>query len=117
MKQLAFSFGVVLLLISSCKKEEITEPIPTPQIKQDTYTSVKSIIDNTCTQCHAENQNAYIPDFTTYNNISGYLQNPANTFVDRLNSDDEFYKMPPNGELSQEDKDRLIEWVNDGYIE
>jgi hypothetical protein len=25
--------------------------------------------------------------------------------------------MPPDGDLSQEDKDRLIDWINDGYLE
>lgn len=117
MKQAVISFFVLLLLISSCKKEEV-EPIitPEPQVLV-TYASTKSIIDNNCVQCHASSQNAYIPDYTTYSNISSYLNNPDNTFIDRLNSDVEFYKMPPNGELSESDKNQLIAWINDGYIE
>ena len=117
MKQTIFTFFMLLLIISSCKKEELSEPIEPIEPQVETYASIKSIIDNNCVQCHAINQNAYITDFTSYDNISSYLDNPDNTMIDRLNSDDEFYKMPPNGELSQTDKGLLISWINDGYIQ
>lgn len=118
MKKTIFTFFVLLLVISSCKKEEMPEPIVTPEPQTIiTYASIKSIVDNNCVQCHATAQNTYIADFTSYANLSSYLDNPDNTMIDRLNSDEEFYKMPPNGELSQIDKDLLIAWINDGYIE
>lgn len=117
MKQTIFNFFVLLLVISSCKKEELPEPIIATESEIiETYVSIKSIIDNNCVQCHAIAQNPYLTDFTSYANLSSYLDNPDNTMIDRLNSDEEFYKMPPNGELSQTDKDLLISWINDGYI-
>jgi hypothetical protein len=119
MKQTVFYLSMLLLTISSCKKEEIPEPLPSPvpEPQVDTYISIKSIIDINCVGCHAPSQNAYLVDLTNYNSISNYLDNPNNTMIDRLNSDVEFYKMPPEGDLYQEDKDRLIDWINDGYLE
>ena len=48
--------------------------------------------------------------------IKNYLDG-TNTMIDRLNSDDEFYRMPPSGNLSDADKQKLIDWINDGYLD
>ena len=77
MKKTIFTFFVLLLVISSCKKEEMPEPIVTPEPQTIiTYASIKSIVDNNCVQCHATAQNTYIADFTSYANLSSYLDNP-----------------------------------------
>jgi hypothetical protein len=53
---------------------------------------------------------------TNYESIKNYLDG-TNTMIDRLNSDDEFYRMPPSGNMSDADKQKLIDWINDGYLE
>lgn len=104
-----------VLLITSCKKEEIPEPIdPEPQI--ESYSTIKSVFETTCLGCHSPQQNVYIIDLTNYQSIKNYLDG-ANTMIDRLNSDDEFYRMPTSGNLSETDKQRLIDWINNGYAE
>tara|TARA_Y100000589_G_scaffold125228_1_gene119396 strand:+ start:1653 stop:1844 length:192 start_codon:yes stop_codon:yes gene_type:complete len=55
-------------------------------------------------------------DLFSYINVKTYLDG-NNTFIDKLSSEDEFYRMPPNGNLSEEEKNRLINWVNNGYSE
>ena len=115
MRLILFSALLLATLFTSCKKEEITEPInPTPQL--ETYSSVKTIVESSCLGCHSPNQNAYIVDLTNYESIKNYLDG-TNTMIDRLNSDDEFYRMPPSGNLSDADKQKLIDWINDGYLE
>ena len=115
MRLFLFSFFLLAILFASCKKEEIPEPIdPTPQV--ETYSSVKTILESSCLGCHSPNQNVYIVDLTNYQSIKNYLDG-TNTMIDRLNSDDEFYRMPPSGNLSDADKQKLIDWINDGYLE
>ena len=118
----SFLFFVLAITVSftSCKKEEIPTPIDPvdpidPQV--ETYSSIKSIFESNCLGCHSPSQNAYISDFTNYSSIQVYLDNTDNTMIDRLNSDDEFYRMPPSGNLSQTDKQKLIDWINSGYEE
>ena len=53
---------------------------------------------------------------TNYQFIKNYLDG-TNTMIDRLNSNDEFYRMPPSGNLSDIDKQKLIDWINNGYLE
>jgi hypothetical protein len=115
MRLILFSALLLAILFTSCKKEEIPEPIdPTPQV--ETYLSVKTILESSCLGCHSPNQNAYIVDLTNYESIKNYLDG-TNTMIDRLNSDDEFYRMPPSGNMSDADKQKLIDWINDGYLE
>ncbi|MEC8273702.1 MAG: hypothetical protein VXZ76_02560 [Bacteroidota bacterium] len=114
MRLILVSALLLAILFTSCKKEEILEPIPTPQL--ETYSSVKTIFESSCLGCHSPNQNAYIVDLTNYESIKNYLDG-TNTMIDRLNSDDEFYRMPPSGNLSDTEKQMLIDWINDGYLE
>ena len=112
MRLILFSALLLAILFTSCKKEEIPEPIP----QLETYLSVKTILESSCLGCHSPNQNAYIVDLTNYQLIKNYLDG-KNTMIDRLNSDDEFYRMPPSGNMSDADKQKLIDWINDGYLE
>ncbi|MEC8611174.1 MAG: hypothetical protein VXY06_05430 [Bacteroidota bacterium] len=117
MKNRILYFTFVMLILASCKKEELPNPNPNPTPQTESYNTIKSIVEVNCLGCHSSSQNSYIPDYTNYNNIKDYLDQPNNTFVDRLNSDVEFYKMPPSGNLSESDKNKLISWINDGYPE
>jgi hypothetical protein len=116
MRHILFSSMLCLLVISSCKKEEIQDPVE-PVDQTETYNSVKNIIENSCLGCHSTSQNAYIHDFTSYEFVKAYLETENNTMIERLNSDDEFYRMPPSGNLSDTDKQKLIDWINSGYNE
>lgn len=113
MRNIIFYSMLCLLLFHSCKKEEIIEPVN----QTEGYNSIKSILENSCLECHSPSQNAYIADFTSYELVKSYLDNENNTMIDRLNSDDEFYRMPPSGYLSDNDKQKLINWINSGYTE
>jgi len=109
---------IIAFILTSCKKEEIpvSGPIDPPSF-EETYTSVKNIFDLNCLGCHSQNQNSYITDLTNYNSIKSYLDNVNNTMIDRLNSPDEFYRMPPSGDLSNNDRESLINWINGGYVQ
>ena len=90
-------------------------PVPIePQV--ETYSTIKSVLESNCLGCHSPSQNAYIIDLTNYQSIKNYLDGD-NTMIDRLNSDDEFYRMPPSGNLSEANKQKLIDWINSGYEE
>ena len=117
MKNQILYFGLALLMLGACKKEELPAPDSTPVPQTESYNTIKSIVEVNCLGCHSSSQNAYIPDYTTYSNIKNYLDQANNTLVDRLNSDEEFYKMPPSGNLDESDKSKLISWINDGYPE
>jgi len=117
MKSQLYIFTLVSLLFFSCKKEEVVDPDPLPNSQELSYNSIKSIVQDHCLSCHAQNQNAYIPSFETYDLISSYLEIPNNTMIDRLNSNVDNYKMPPSTDLSAADKSSLISWINEGFLE
>ena len=104
-----------LIIFSSCKKEEIPTPIK-PSKVQETYQSIKNILEINCINCHSASGSASFLDLTLYIYVKTYLDG-NNSFTDRISSDDEFYRMPPSGDLSEEEKNRLIDWVNTGYLE
>ncbi len=51
-----------------------------------------------------------------YQSIKNYLYG-TNTMIDRLNSNDEFYLMLPFSNLTDKDKQKLVDWINDGYTD
>lgn len=114
----SFLFFVLLsmVLFTSCKKEEMPAPIDPIEPQVETYSTIKSVLESNCLGCHSPIQNAYIIDLTNYQSIKNYLDGD-NTMIDRLNSDDEFYRMPPSGNLSEANKQKLIDWINSGYEE
>ena len=115
MRLILFSALLLAMIFTSCKKEEIAGPIDSaPHV--ETYSTVKTILESYCLGCHSPNQNAYIVDLTNYESIKNYLDG-TNTMLERLNSDDEFYRMPPSGNLSDADKQNLIDWINTGYMQ
>ena len=110
-----FFFTILFSIIfSSCKKNEIDNSIDfNPNFS--TYTNVKIIFDSNCVGCNYS-QNPYIIDLTNYTLIKNYLDG-TNTVIERLESDDEFYRMPPSLSLLDYDKQNLIDWINTGYIQ
>ncbi len=108
MKHSVLIVFILSLVFTSCKKEELPA--------DPSYTSVRSIIQSSCLGCHSS-QNEDFPDYTTYTNIKNYLDQENNTFIDRLNSDVESYRMPPSGSLLESDINKLISWIEDGYPE
>jgi hypothetical protein len=103
-----------MVLFSSCKKEELTSPIdPAPQA--ETYSTIKTIISSSCLGCHSSDQN-FIITLDSYESVKNYLDGD-NNMIDRLNSDVQSFRMPPSGNLSDTDKQRLIDWINSGYVE
>ena len=115
MRLILFFTILFSIIFSSCKKEEIPTHINPSQV-QETYQSIRNILEINCINCHYVSGSASFLDLTSYINVKTYLDG-NNTFIDRLSSDDEFYRMPPNDDLSDEEKNRLINWVNTGYLE
>ncbi len=115
MRLILFCALLFAILFTSCKKEEIPVPIDSPPLLE-TYLSIKNIIESSCLGCHSPIQNAYIVDLTNYPSIKNFLDG-TNTMIDRLNSDDQFYRMPPTGNLSNVERQKLIDWINYGYLE
>tara|TARA_B100000886_G_scaffold234436_1_gene163923 strand:- start:8199 stop:8546 length:348 start_codon:yes stop_codon:yes gene_type:complete len=115
MRFIAFFAFLFAILFASCKKEEIPELVE-PILQEETYSSIKIILESSCLGSHSPDQNTYIIDMTNYQSKKKYLDG-TNTMIDRLNSDDEFYRMPPYCNLLDVDKQKLIDWINNGYFE
>jgi mono/diheme cytochrome c family protein len=115
MKYSIFIFLFVFILIS-CEKEP--EPIVIEPEPQETYTSLKTVIDQNCVGCHTYGGNAAdFGDFSNYPSIKTILDNSSQEFINRISSTDPNYRMPPSGSLTNEQIDKLIEWVNNDYPE
>lgn len=80
---------------------------------QVTYTShVKNIIDNNCVSCHSSGGTGQPPFLTNYNEV----------FTKRVRIDDRAIKnipsaMPPGNPLTQDLKDTLQLWINQGALQ
>tara|TARA_B100001057_G_scaffold446857_1_gene485840 strand:- start:980 stop:1327 length:348 start_codon:yes stop_codon:yes gene_type:complete len=110
-----FSAFLLAIIFTSCKKEKITETIDSI-FQVETYSSVKTILEMSCLGGHSPNQNAYVVYLTNYQSFKNFLD-ATNTMIDKVNSVNEFYRMPPSGNLSDADKEKLIDWKNNGYLE
>lgn len=83
-----------------------------------TYTNdAKTIIDNNCATSGCHSAGANIGDFTSYTEMQARQVLNAQGIVDRINSSNPGTVMPPGNTLSQEAKDILTCWANDGYPE
>ena len=108
------SFSIALL---ACTQEEIEPVVTEPSTPNLKYSDVSYIIQDNCVGCHSYGGNAEASgDFSYY---QGFLpfQNSTSNFIDRLQSNDEDYRMPPSGEMSAAQIDSLISWINSGYIQ
>lgn len=114
---LTILFSFTVLLFSSCEKE--TDPIVIdPPQEQDTYASLKSVVDQNCVGCHSYGGNAAaFGDFSNYTSLKGELDNSSQEFINRITSTDPNYRMPPSGSLSSSQIEQLVAWVNNGYPE
>ena len=107
---------LVFFVVSSCKEE--TDPVIIEPTPQETYSTLKIVIDQNCVGCHSYGGNAAAyGDLSNYSSIKSILDNSSQEFINRISSDDENYRMPPSGSLSSSQIGKLIDWVNDGYPE
>jgi uncharacterized membrane protein len=111
-----FSFVVftsLILILSSCKKEEFFTPVcdgSTP-----TYdTDIKAIIDNNCTasSCHAAGSSR--GDWTSYQTLQGVLVNGR--FEQRVLTTQDMPK-GNNKTLTQSEINTIQCWVDNSYPE
>ena len=74
---------------------------------------IKSIIDNNCTSCHGNPPTQGAPtSFTTYTEV----KNNINKILTRINSTGSAV-MPPTGPISQQLRDDIQQWKDDGLLE
>ncbi len=71
-------------------------------------TSVKPIIDNNCSVATCHGEDPTIPVFSTWSDISGNAQ--------RVRSQVSAGTMPPDDELSQNQIDLILCWIDDGAV-
>lgn len=78
-----------------------------------TYADVQPIISNTCavSGCHAAGNGAGRQQLTTYAEVKTAIESFS------LKIRVENGSMPPGGSLSNTDKTKLIDWINQGYPE
>lgn len=108
-----------LLLFNACDKDDAnTDPVVVPPAIQETYTTLKSVIDQNCVGCHSYGGNAAaFGDLSNYPSIKTILDNSSQEFINRITSTEADYKMPPNNNLSSSQIEKLVDWVNNDYPE
>lgn len=129
MKQYTFTFLVALsllaiLLFSGCladKGELIVDASEEfcDSLQANYNDDAKTIIDASCSTggvaCHG--QGSGNGDFTSYASMEARQVLSETGIVNRINATDASVVMPPGNTLSQEQKDILTCWANDGYPE
>lgn len=100
-------------LFISCKNDEIPAPVDT----DPNYSSVRNIINQNCTGCHYQDNDDGVSDLSSYSSIKIVLDNSSVDFKSRINSSDSDYRMPPSGLMSQNDINKLNDWIDSGYPE
>lgn len=110
-----FTFVLVISFVFfGCKKEE-AEPIVV-ESNTENYSTVKSIIDNNCVGCHSYGGIAAGSGiFSDYSSIANSLMNSEQEFINRINSTDPDYRMPPAQNLSSDEIAKLSAWINNDY--
>ena len=109
------SFSIALL---ACTQEEIEPVVTEPSTPNLKYLDVSYIIQDNCVGCHSYGGSAEASGvFSYYEGLEVGLDNSTSNFIDRLQSNDEDYRMPPSGEMSAAQIDSLISWINSGYIQ
>lgn len=108
-----------ILLFNACDKDDTnTDPVVIPPASQDTYVTLKTVIDQNCVGCHSYGGNAIaFGDLSNYSSIQMILDNSSQEFINRITSTDPNYKMPPNNNLSSSQIEKLVDWINNDYPE
>jgi len=107
-------FMVLVATISSCTKAIIDEGETNPIdeiIKFDP--DVQNITFNYCVTCHGGSAPSAGVDLTSYDNVRFYTE--SGSLLERIN--DASSPMPPSGLISEEDRQIIDKWVQDGFLE
>jgi mono/diheme cytochrome c family protein len=112
-------FFILVLAFSSCTDSSPDDLIDSQPIDEITYTStVKSIINNNCIQCHGTTPtNGASNSLTTYENVRDAVLN--NDLIDRISrSEGTSGAMPLGGpRLPQASIDIIVQWNDEGLVE
>ena len=106
-----------LFLFTACEKEVDPIIVDSEEV-QDTYATLKAVVDQNCVGCHSYGGTAVeFGDFSNYGSIQGTLDNSSQEFINRITSTDPNYRMPPAGSLTSSQIEQLVNWVSNGYPE
>jgi len=114
---------VITLFSEGCYYDNAKDlyPIDTVYVNDSTvdstatlnYASVQSILSTNCATsgCHAAGNGAGRQPLSSYNEVKTAIESFS------LKTRVENGTMPPGGSISASDKNKLIDWVNQGYPE
>lgn len=101
-----------LLFLMHCKRTPTPGPIDnTGPVRYSP--EIENIMYNNCTTCHGGNAPSAQIDLTTYDNVRTQTEN--GNLLSRIN--DGADPMPPSGQLSLENRDKIMKWMEEGFPE
>lgn len=129
---LAIAFAAALMIFFACKHEipeknaiSVTPPPTTNPCSPDSvyfFNEILPIISSNCTMsgCHDEASHKDGVVLTNYTNIRRYVS-PGNASNSKLykviiRTDNERMPPPPQATLTQEQKNKIFKWINQGAI-
>ncbi len=100
---------------TSCGSDDEATPPSTPPNSNITYDgNVESIIASNCLGCHGNpTSNGAPSSFNTYSLVKTGVQ--SGNILNRINNTTN--PMPPNGLMSQSNRDIIQQWLDDGLLE
>lgn len=108
---------MLLIVIASCKSDKASMPQPDKDICDSlpiTYSGmIESIVTVSCATIFCHDANSDNGDFTSYIGVKAKVDNGS--LRDRVIFGDPSW-MPPAGQLSKEDRDKIQCWLNDGAL-
>ena len=109
----SFSLYFFILMLSSCSDTTYDDIQANEDTNSDlvTYQDVKPIIDNNCLNCHGNPTLNAPMSLTTYDEVKTAIESFS------LKTRVENGSMPPGGSISETDKIKLIDWIDQGYSE
>lgn len=115
-KNLIFAFAILALLFncSSSSGDDLNnDPDPDPDPTAVTYNNtVQSIISGNCLNCHGSpTANGAPTSYTTFTQV----KNGIDGIINRINNASN--PMPQSGLMSQENRDLIQQWKDDGLLE
>ncbi|MEN3324357.1 cytochrome c [Mariniflexile soesokkakense] len=120
-KSLIYVFATIILLFNcSSGSDDETSPTPNPNPNPNpsgkvTYNAnIKSIMNAHCTSCHGNPPTNSAPmSLTTYSQVKSAVETRG--LISRINSTNN--PMPQSGLMSQNNRDLIQQWVDDGLLE
>jgi len=120
MKKIIITLAFFNLLLFACtyNKEELTVVPVDPNVPIITYTNaVESIIAANCVTCHSPaslNGIGQVPFLTTFDELKTQVNNGR---IEARAINNVPSAMPPGAPLSQDIKNTLQDWINQGALE